>query len=810
MRNSILFWLTKLGLNRLCCWPGGTQRSTGQKNYTKPLFLITLFFVFFFLFHEIAISEEVQNKPAPEKESLSISKEKTTGEKKQETCCDELNAFLSEQNLGDNPVRIAAIYRQIIEEEFCKGILEAVRRHAKGRQVDIKLLPYASDNAGVRRLKNILSEDHTGEDEQNKVDIIIGPTDSSVFVRARDNYTEWIKDRAKKIPIISPLVTGAGTSDPKGWFFQLNVNVDRRAQEMAFFIGKHFFRSIAILYADTTFGQKSEEAFRKKFTELRPDTEYLPLQYNTSSQIFDPSSQVLQVIKSRSDAVGIFGSRDDILVINKLLKKTNPSITPYNPLLFTTLDALKITQNIDELYMLSVVDNSSAATDENVESQSYPALWLDDVQALTHDTTLLVLDALDSQQSFSIEQADAFREKISDVLEGALEPTSKHNSKTNIAFRNFENTAKLHIYLTGKDMIQPVLVEKNPSFSDKLSMKFSLLYRVFSYWPYLNIFFIFIIVVFFTYIDLRRWYRGPRAEMFNFYSIMLILINIGIAFFLFIYLSETGKINYNSVITAMIIGMTPATLLRSTLFETKTGKSIGLANIYDKLLIWINDKLRIKKYKYRQAVINVIAYFNCLDNMIDKLFQLYDNAKDAQRKESLKKELKEELEGTKHFIAKKRLCAEKLLTQLGWKTLRNLGYAADKEFKTDKPIDPDIMIAISRDHINAQLDLKRSEVENKLDEHMKKELENLSSATDSGESALNYDRLIKEECEASQKNTFTKICFLVRYFRYTSNRLIALNFLPEGWKKEAEKDFKKSDKHPESEITASLEGNGKT
>ncbi len=76
---------------------------------------------------------------------------------------------------------------------------------------------------------------------------------------------------------------------------------------------------------------------------------------------------------------------------------------------------------------------------------------------------------------------------------------------------------------------------------------------------------------------------------------------------LYFVLAEREAIRYDSWAAALIVAMGPSVFLRTTFFETPTGKAIGLTNIYDRILLWISEKMMIRRYSLFSRFASVIA-----------------------------------------------------------------------------------------------------------------------------------------------------------------------------------------------------------
>ena len=141
-----------------------------------------------------------------------------------------------------------------------------------------------------------------------EADIIIGPTESDVFVMGIENRKELEKD---EVPVISSLIISDVPYKVGGWFFRTNVDVRRRVEAIHDYMNKYWIRSIAILYANTAWGRRAQEAFSEELS-LDQKNYYMPLMYNPPPA--SAREQIRQILNVRPDAVGIFGEREDLKI----------------------------------------------------------------------------------------------------------------------------------------------------------------------------------------------------------------------------------------------------------------------------------------------------------------------------------------------------------------------------------------------------------------------------------------------------------------------------------------------------------------
>ncbi len=566
-------------------------------------------------------------------------------------------------------------------ERFRDGIKEAIAKYSKKNIniVETYDFPYDNETEGLKILVSLMAE----KEEEKKVDIILGPTDSGVFVSALEQRKKL--ERAR-IPMISSQVAAKIPHRKGGWFFRTNINVERRAQIIYDFLNKYWVRSITVLYEDNEFGRRAEEAFRNELREHQKG-HYLPLSYDS---IDKARNQIRQILSQRPEAVGIFGDRNDFARLYSLLKNLNVGSSRYRPITFSIID-IRIVQDIlqddDFVYFVSVTD---VTKDKD----------FDDVKALACDTTNLVLRELDDlakSETLSAEDTpwqERFRNHFEAILNGNIglkksdsenQSTARSPFITRLSFENYENATRPRVFKLSKGDIKSFKLEYTISLFGKIMHKLSLIQNRFGFWPIFNIFLIIIIVLFMSIKDIKRWYTGKLLPLFkSLHFLLLLFINSAIALAAYFYLGETGSIRYDSVLTALILALAPSAILRVTLFETSTGKAIGLANYYDSFLKWVHEKLTIKNFLKNQAYINVIAYHNSVYGMKCLLKEIYQNAPGKEQRIRMLANMEEILKDAESWIDRRKALARLLLQKLGWRELADRNFVPQK-LKRRKP-----------------------------------------------------------------------------------------------------------------------------
>ena len=144
-----------------------------------------------------------------------------------------------------------------------RGIQDAVQAHAHGPNVEVVEIPYLNEREGEELLANWIQE----ERPDRRLDIILGPTDSGVYVRGAQRQEDF--GPRNIIPVISSLVVTPIGNEPDGWFFRTNVDIERRSRAIYDHLNKRWVNSFAVLYADTEFGRRAEAAFREQLRGLQ-------------------------------------------------------------------------------------------------------------------------------------------------------------------------------------------------------------------------------------------------------------------------------------------------------------------------------------------------------------------------------------------------------------------------------------------------------------------------------------------------------------------------------------------------------------
>ena len=648
----------------------------------------------------------------------------------------------NEKTASAPDIHFAALYRKNLAKDYLKGICAAIESKKQLPSVFIEPVPYASEEEAFQKLKILIKTKH--------IDAIIGPTDTGVFLRAIKEFP-----RNQRVPVVSPLIEGNFKFRKSNFFFSANVTVNRRTRMLANFLSHFNLPKIMILHSDSQYGQKSEAAFRQAYLEQIPGADYRPLQYDSVSFTEKvPSHQIRQILSERPEGLGIFGTREEIKEIGKLLKEKNNSSTPYRPLIFTPTDFRP--QNFTQYPIYSV-------SLETGDDRNPPPDLNGDVAVLAHDTTVLLLKAL-LQTNGQKTSKNQFHQKLINTLSGgSSRPTE---TLTEMKFQNGHSYSSTHIVY--RDQTGEVSAVSFPEWWESITRKYVLVYETRGLWVVASLVIVLFIPLLVSFFDLNSWLKvGPTDLLFSRSSLCLtswlfIAFNICVVSALYLYLTETGRVPYDSPLTAMIIAMGPTTFLKSTLFKTKTGKAIGLASIYDKSMARLNEQLMGERYENQQKFINILAFYNTLEALKESLVYRYSHARTKAEKEKLIKELNEAIANEDYHLAKRTVCARKLFEEVGWEKLDAL---VPESFKSENPQDPYLMILEAEKYVQSQW----KEVREKILVKVYAQIENIRERYEGEE--INWP-------EEKEKRVFYCIRFLVQYGFYERKHLIELNLLP--------------------------------
>ena len=642
--------------------------------------------------------------------------------------------------------RVGVLYRDTLTgRRHMQGSEEAFKnwRGKNGRVAKefavLRGIPYQSEDDGVEELVRLRRE--------RKFDVILGPTESGVFARA---LRRSVRPEQHPVPVISSLVTTQIEQDHESWFFRTNLDVSQRAHAVHDVMRKRWINSTAILYADTAFGRNAEMAYRREFDKNRSAANYLSLPFINSDEL---RAAVWEVLQKRPEAVGIFAERRYILEAHESLLSQNAEGVAYEPLLFSVLDVRLIASRLKEFFFVSVTRPNGAEAASNPTNGSF----VDDIKGLSYDTTVFVLRIVEDLSTRPWDP-EAFRKRFAALLEGGVKIWGE---KTDMHFAAFKNETRPEVFYLNEGKIEPLPHTQALNLWQQFLFKGELVVRRFGYWPLIITGILFLTSWLMTFADVHRWYGGRvRAMIFNLYFLAFATLQGLFVVLLYLFLAETGRIAYDSLLAALLIAMAPAAVLKSTWFETPAGRAIGLKRIYNAILLWFNDKMMAELYRNRARYENVLVYFNSLPFLKARLTELYRSARTQERREALEEDFKQALEAAATQEDKLRVCAKRLLRQWRWKDLVEFGCVPQGYEDAHQVQDPVLFIKRCAEEC-LQRRIGSQDLERVIRDRLK------SSA---GEATAHYERKM-EEVSSERGKIFVQIRFLVLRLGFTESGL---------------------------------------
>jgi ABC-type branched-subunit amino acid transport system substrate-binding protein len=476
----------------------------------------------------------------------------------------------------------------------------------------IEAYAYKENEAGINR---ILSASKNG-----KVDLILGPTESDLFVSLANKRTELNKNG---IPVVSSQITVKPPNINSNWLFRTNVAAIDRANKLANYINKFCTSSVITIYADTEFGRTSEYALQNALMAINAER-FIPLKYQAYSFRSTQSieEQVRKIHNNKPEIVAIFAEREDLPLISRKFKEV--SYTNYNPLFVTNLDASTLlytnrssTETFKNLIFLSLSDN-------------VPEKNKDDVVVQAKAMTLLLAQLI---KNVNEEHGFPKRNKVRKLLASELRAVLSGDVAIEplihgLRFRNNENTHPLSIYSLTTEKINKLDDIQTLGIDQQIIWKYNLIISRYGFWPIFNIILILTLTFLVNWRDVRDWHKGSVIALISAYPFWLLyLFNGFLTIGLYIVLSESGAISYGNPVTAFIVALTPTALINTTFFNTKAGKAIGLKEYYEQFLRFLHRKIMYKRYQADENIINILAYSNPASRLKKTLSDLYENAR---------------------------------------------------------------------------------------------------------------------------------------------------------------------------------------
>jgi len=541
---------------------------------------------------------------------------------------------------------VVASRRESIEtQSLQKGVLEACQLQWK-TPVNVRFKVYDNVSDGYKSISKIIEESN-GSKPEKKVDIIIGPTESQVF----SNLVEFHDVTSKQVPVISPIVTLRSGNESEGWFFRTNVDAVKRTRTMYDFLNDRSVENISLLYVDRAFGEIVESEFRKELTEAQRDS-FRSYRFNTSE---DARQWVRQINKERPEAIGIIGSRDDIKNIIAMLDLKERIWSAYSPYVFTVIDTRALTNNGS--YFLSL------ASENNTSEQTVEGEVLD----LSYDTARLIMGITDKLYAEGMKPDNVnWREEFRDRLVVFLSSSQPESTRTGMEFSGFRNmaTPKVMTVIDGKVTTVGNAFEGSwfPPFSKWKDVRM----RRYGNSIYVNIALITIAVLCLTIFDLKKSHRVRNKSLYQPQFLILMVFNIGIALSVFVFMAEYGVLEWNSFFGAGLVALGYAGLLKTTIFESQTGKAFGAKYYYDCLVSVIYDNIRKRQFEKIGPAVNYIVYANSIKNLRSALTESYGFARDEKRRDELIEKLDLMVEKETTTIGQRTVLAKAVMNELSW------------------------------------------------------------------------------------------------------------------------------------------------
>lgn len=535
-------------------------------------------------------------------------------------------------------------------QRFKEGIEEAILKYS-AEDINIKAdyFPYVNETDGLNKMESII--------KKKEVDIILGPTESDVFLHALEQRKALEK---AQIPVISSHVNANIPYQKGGWCFRTDINIERRVRTMHDFLNKYFIHSIAILYEDSELGVRAEKTFRRELQGLQKKR-YFSLSYDPAER---GRKQIRHILQLRPEAVGIFGERNNIAPLYISLNRLNSGWRRYLPLTFGITDPRFVEGNLQDNYFVSL-------TDITIHKD------FDDVKALAYDTTILILqelNALAKSGTFNYDDPawrQAFRNRFETILSGNRnvkqdKNNNKIQSKTGISFKNYENNTMVKVFKWINGVPIRIELEKPVSIPGKLVHKLALIWNSVGLPAVFNLLLLITFGLFLSFSDIKRWFPGKKqwkAEKWylfmNLHFWFLFIVNIGITLTIYFYLGETGRIRYDNFWWAMITSLASAAVLRCSFFHTFKGTTIGVKRSYDSFVLRVHDQFTIGKYTGLE--INRIAYYHSVESMRNHLEDIYLAILDREKRIRMRTRMEEILKKTETVLDARKALARLLL-----------------------------------------------------------------------------------------------------------------------------------------------------
>jgi hypothetical protein len=545
-------------------------------------------------------------------------------------------------------LRVGVVYREAPEgKRMVAGIQDAIKDHNQledVRKAEASLFPYPYEQAGLRVIRDVF--------ESGKVDVILGPSDSSVFldlVEFQDDLEE------RQLLVLSPVVIADIGNDPYGWLFRANVQVNSRAQVIYDYLARRGFGSISVVYEAASFGDSAEEAFRSLLNP-RQQRNYSAMRYRDADEI---RYLATKIEAERPSAVGLFGSRNDMITLNNMLSEVEHGLIPYDPLLFTVVDA-------SSLCMTGVLFLSLSRASE-VDCKVHPREMQDEVTALGYDTTTLLLR--EANEVAGNPSDAAWRSSFRDQLIATMSRPTQPLERTRMVFSGMENRATPVIKEYRGDKIESVN-NNELGWWGWIESRLDERKRRFGLMPLLNLLLVIGIVASLSFLDVRRSHTGGWWRfVWRWTFLKLALFNVVTAVSVFVFLAEFGDVRWDNWVVALSVAFGYAMLLKATLFETNAGQAVGFADFYERVLENIRRKLMVLRFELEGPRVYFLSYTNSRTWLRQVLWRVYKESEDPKRASELIKRADDDAEQADTEIGKRRIYAQTLLDLMNWRQI---------------------------------------------------------------------------------------------------------------------------------------------
>ena len=312
---------------------------------------------------------------------------------------------------------------------------------------------------------------------------------------------------------------------------------------------------------------------------------------------------------------------------------------------------------------------------------------LDDVSALSYDTTMIALELL-KQVDRDNAGADVetvvrrFRTRFASALSSNSQPEElKAKSKSGMSFSNYANRSPTHILQLSDGRIAKREQKEVVGWWGKIRFKVRLILDRYLWMPWINLGLILIVVVAVSISDLHRWNVGRLADLLHggrsfLYYGAFVLMNFLLAVGAFVWLAELDVFQYDNAVMAVVVGMAPATFAKANFFEV-WGKKIGLSKMYDQVVVFFTERVRLGQNKFVARKAEVLAFYNSYKGLQRAWRSILRETCTASKRTTLQAALEEELETMDSNYERRKCYGRWLLRVADWNKLKIEGCVPD-------------------------------------------------------------------------------------------------------------------------------------